>query len=208
MKKQAFLFTAFFASTFLPLSAQVSIAPFYSVTYQEKSNGEFREKTKPFGAILSYDLNEKVGLGLQFRNFESWSLNEKIDRKIAMRTISLHFNLPKLDQTRPTWMFGPVCGVYAGIGQIHNETKNQSMRENWHVLKYPYFGGIFLQANAGFDLKANLQLALFVRTEASFGVIANRPFGIQSNASSTGVFSIGLRLTYLSQKKLLSKISN
>ena len=109
-----------------------------------------------------------------------------------MRTASIHIYAGKPSEDEPKWMFGPVAGVYAGIGF--------PMAESRTSLKHPYFGGVFFQINVGFDVSKTVRAAVFLRTEGG-GAMLGKSTGFQIRASAGGTLSLGLRFTFHSSVK-------
>jgi len=199
MKKVLFLLA--FSSNFSPSNAQVSFSPNWSTSYDKGANPIGLAK-KPIGATISYDFSQNVGIGLHFQNCYRLPYNEKVDQEVAMRSLALEFYLWQSPEKQTGWFFYPLAGVSVGMGKTIGASTAE--RVNRQLLANPYFAGLSLQANVGRHFGKRFDISLFARTEALIVMIADRPWGIQSNVSSAAIFSCGSRIT-LGKKKIAEK---
>jgi hypothetical protein len=188
------------------LQAQIFFSPSYSFNYQHRLSDLPLENEKPYALAIGYDFKQNFGFGFQYQNVELWRFNEKIEKVIAMRSFSLHFHLHQSVREKPKWFWSPMVGVFAGLGERYDFRENSGqptkmvVADQTEILKNPYFAGFLFQVNVGRTISENLQVAFFVRTEGALGIIGNRPWGVQSNASTTAMFTTGLRFSILHGK--------
>jgi hypothetical protein len=177
---------------------QVNFSAFYSSSFQ-KRNVDEKSSHLPFGFNLGFDVNENFSLAVQYRNLEVWRPGDNVLESVEFRTYSIRFCLAIPDSSGKRWYAGPVVGIFAGIGKPF--PAYQALRQAETDLRdYPYFGGIFFQANAGYNLNSKLRIGAFVRLEAAGGIIFDKPY-IESNAITNGIISFGLRLSSSTRNK-------